>query len=155
MFPYILAQHAGWRPRYERYNRPGEYHNGGVGPFVCGFYVAACVAAGRMGLARRKLLALTELVKPWRENEAEWGFNEWIKAQTGAPSGRDWQTWTAAMYLYAAECVRQQGTLFFCDVAARNGTEARRRPRKIRAAACFFVSGLRARSRGVRPSTCC
>ena len=78
LFPYILPHHADWRPRYERFNRPGEYHNGGVWPFVCGFYVAACVAVGRMGLARQKLLALTELIKPWHENEAEWGFNEWI-----------------------------------------------------------------------------
>ena len=101
-------------------NRPGEYHNGGVWPFVCGFYVAACVAAGRMELARRKLLALTELVKPWHENEAEWGFNEWIKAQTGQPSGRDWQTWSAAMYLYAAECVQQQTTPFFDEIRAGN-----------------------------------
>src|ERR1019366_1410464 len=92
LFPYILPHHPDWRPRYEQFNQPGEYHNGGVWPFVCGFYVAACVAAGRMGLARRKLLALTGLVKPWHENEAEWGFNEWIKAQTGHPSGRDWQT---------------------------------------------------------------
>ena len=80
--------------------------------------MAACVAAGRMGLARRKLLALTELVKPWHENEAEWGFNEWIQAQTGQPSGRDWQTWSAAMYLYAAECVQQQGTPFFDEMRA-------------------------------------
>ena len=79
LFPYILRHHADWRPRYERFNRPGEYHNGGVWPFVCGFYVAACVAAGQMELASRKLLALTELVKPWHENEAEWGFNEWIQ----------------------------------------------------------------------------
>jgi hypothetical protein len=113
LFPYILPHHADWHPRYERYNRPGDYHNGGVWPFVCGFYVTACVAAGRMDLAARKLLALTKLVKPWHENEAEWGFNEWIHAQTGQPSGRDWQTWSAAMYLYAAECVQQQGTPFF------------------------------------------
>ena len=64
---------------------PGDYHNGGVWPFVCGFYVAACVAAGQMGLAERKLLALTELVRPWHENAAEWGFNEWIHAQTESP----------------------------------------------------------------------
>ena len=63
LFPYILPHQADWRPRYKSYNRPGEYHNGGVWPFVCGFYVAACVAAGRIGLARRTLLALTELVK--------------------------------------------------------------------------------------------
>ena len=118
LFPYILRRDPDWRPRYEQYNRPGEYHNGGVWPFVCGFYVAACVAAGRMELARRNLLALTELVKPWHENEAEWGFNEWIKARTGQPSGRDWQTWSAAMYLYAAECVQQQGTPFFDEMRA-------------------------------------
>jgi hypothetical protein len=35
-----------WRSRYEIYNRPGEYHNGGVWPFILGFYVAAIVAAG-------------------------------------------------------------------------------------------------------------
>ena len=28
------------------------------------------------------------------------GFNEWHKAQTGAASGQDWQTWSAAMFLY-------------------------------------------------------
>jgi hypothetical protein len=120
LFPYILRHQADWHARYERFNRPGEYHNGGVWPFVCGFYVAACVAAGRMGLARRKLLALTELVKPWHENEAEWGFNEWIQAQTGQPSGRDWQTWSAAMYLYAAECVQQQRTPYFDEIRAVN-----------------------------------
>jgi hypothetical protein len=118
LFPYILRHDPDWRPRYEQYNRPGEYHNGGVWPFVCGFYVAACVAAGRMGLAKRKLAALTELVKPWHENEADWGFNEWIQAQTGKPTGRDWQTWSAAMYLYAAECVRQGRTLFFDEIRA-------------------------------------
>ena len=74
LFPYILPHHADWLPRYERYNRPGDYHNGGVWPFICGFYVAACVASGQMDLAERKLLALTELVKPWHEKAAEVGF---------------------------------------------------------------------------------
>lgn len=116
LFPYIMPEHPDWRPRYDQFNLPGDYHNGGVWPFICGFYVASCVAAGRMGLARRKLLALTELVKPWHENCADWGFNEWIKAQTGRPSGRDWQTWSAAMYLYAAACVQQERTPFFDEI---------------------------------------
>src|SRR5690349_3176862 len=116
LFPYILPHHADWRTRYEGFNRPGDYHNGGVWPFVCGFYVAACVAAGRLELAKTHLVALTELVKPWHENKAEWGFNEWICAQTGQPSGRDWQTWSAAMYLYAATCVHQQRTPFFDEI---------------------------------------
>ena len=118
LFPYILPEHPDWRPRYEEYNMPGDYHNGGVWPFICGFHIAACVAAGRMALARRKLESLTELIKPWHENEAEWGFNEWIKAQTGKPSGRDWQTWSAAMYLYAAVCVERKRTPFFDEIRA-------------------------------------
>jgi hypothetical protein len=120
LFPYILPHHADWLPRYERYNRPGDYHNGGVWPFICGFYVAACVAAGKMDLAERKLIALTELVKPWHEDAAEWGFNEWIHAQTGKPSGRDWQTWSAAMYLYAAECVKLKRTPYFDRIREGN-----------------------------------
>ncbi len=113
LFPYVRRQDPDWRPRYEDFNRPGDYHNGGVWPFVSGFYVAACVAAGRHRLAREKLLALTEAVRPSHERELRWGFNEWLKAQTGAPSGRDWQTWSASMYLYAAACVEGRTTPFF------------------------------------------
>jgi hypothetical protein len=120
MIPYIQRDHPDWRPRYEQYGRPGEYHNGGVWPFVCGFYVAACVAAGRIGLAERKLAALTDLVRPAREHDVPFGFNEWFRAQDGAVCGQDWQTWSAAMYLYAAACVEQRRTPFFDEVRARD-----------------------------------
>ncbi len=116
LFPFIRRQDPDWMPRYEEYNRPGEYHNGGLWPFVCGFYVAACVAAGRMSLARRNLDALTDLVRGSRERPLTFGFNEWIKAQTGEPAGRDWQTWSAAMYLYAAACVERETTPFFDEI---------------------------------------
>jgi hypothetical protein len=46
--PLHPSHHADWLPRYERYNRPGDYHNGGVWLFICGFYIAACVVAGKM-----------------------------------------------------------------------------------------------------------
>ena len=118
LFPYILPEHPDWRPRYAEYNQPGTYHNGGVWPFISGFHVAACVAAGRMRLARQKLDSLTELVKPWHEDPADWGFNEWSHAKTGKPSGRDWQTWSAAMYLYAATCVERECTPFFDGIRA-------------------------------------
>jgi glycogen debranching enzyme len=97
---------------------PGEYHNGGVWPFVSAFYIAACVAAGRLRLAERRLLALTHMVKPAKQQDLDWGFNEWIKAQTGEPSGQNWQTWSAAMYLYAAACVQDRRTHFFEAVRA-------------------------------------
>ncbi|MFH1370087.1 MAG: glycoside hydrolase 100 family protein [Planctomycetota bacterium] len=115
-FPYVYPGDPDWRPRYEKYNKPGEYHNGGIWPFICGFYVAALVAAGRHQLAVKKLLVLTELVKPARAANVEFGFNEWFKAQDGSPRGEDWQTWSAAMYLYAASCVEQKRTPFFDQV---------------------------------------
>jgi len=116
LFPYIKPGDPDWIPRYERYNQPGEYHNGGIWPFICGFYVAALVAAGRYNLARKKLLALTELVRPTRVAEVEFGFNEWCRAQDGTPQGEDWQSWSAAMYLYAAACVEQKRTPFFEEI---------------------------------------
>jgi len=116
LFPYIRPGDPDWLPRYERYNQPGEYHNGGIWPFVCGFYIAALVAAGRYQLAQQKLVALSELVKPARQANVEFGFNEWCRAQDGTPQGEDWQSWTAAMYLYAATCVEQKRTPFFDEI---------------------------------------
>ncbi|MEO7034226.1 MAG: glycoside hydrolase 100 family protein [Polyangiaceae bacterium] len=116
-FPYMQPGDHDWRPRYAIYNQPGEYHNGGVWPFVCGFYVAACVAAGRHQLAQQKLEALAKLVKPWHENQCDWGFNEQVRAQTGEPIGRDWQTWSAAMFIYACECVATRSTPYFGQAA--------------------------------------
>jgi len=110
LFPYIRPADPDWRPRYEKYNRPGEYHNGGIWPFICGFYISALVAAGRYRLAEKKLSAFTELVRPARAAAVEFGFNEWFTAQEPAPRGQDWQSWSAAMYLYAAECVQTKST---------------------------------------------
>lgn len=113
LFPYILPEDPDWRPRYARYNRPGCYHNGGLWPFVCGFYVAALVAAGRYELAEQKLAALAELVRPTRLVNKRFGFNEWLDAQSAVPRGQDWQSWSASMFLYAAECVARRSTPFF------------------------------------------
>lgn len=113
LFPYIKPEDPDWRPRYQEYNRPGEYHNGGVWPFICGFYIAALVAAGKHRIAQKKLDTLAHAVKPAREANVKFGFNEWLRAQDGAPMGQDWQTWSAAMFLYAARCVELKETPFF------------------------------------------
>jgi len=118
-FPYVQPADPDWHPRYALYNPPGHYHNGGVWPFVCGFYVAALVAAGRPRLAQAKLRALTALVGLARNSPPVpphgLGFNEWFRAQDGQPAGEDWQTWSASMYLYAATCVEAGEARFFCD----------------------------------------
>ncbi len=121
LFPYIRPEDPDWRARYARYNPPGCYHNGGIWPFVGGFWVAALVAAGQHDLARAQLLELTERVRPTRVVNRAWGFNEWLNAQDGAPRGQDWQSWSAAMFLYAAECVAREATPFF-DALRRDET---------------------------------
>jgi hypothetical protein len=115
-FPYIHPEDHDWHVRYTEYNLPGEYHNGGIWPFICGFYVAALVAAKRFALAEEKLLVLTQCVKLSNTSSLEFGFNEWIKAQDGKPRGQDWQTWSASMYLYAAKCVETKTTPFFDEM---------------------------------------
>ncbi len=112
-FPYIREEDPDWMPRYKKYNQPGEYHNGGIWPFICGFYIAALVSAGKLILARKKLLSLANLIKQPRQAEVEFGFNEWHRAQDGTPQGQDWQSWSAAMFLYAAACVEKEKAIFF------------------------------------------
>lgn len=119
-FPYIRPGEPDWQKRYEKYNQPGEYHNGGIWPFICGFYIAALIAAGRYRLAEKKLIALTNLVRHSRVAQVDFGFNEWHRAQDGAPCGQDWQSWSAAMYLYAAWCVETGKTPFFDEMRKVN-----------------------------------
>lgn len=113
LFPFILPEDADWLPRYAQFNQPGDYHNGGIWPFIAAFHIAALVAAERHQLAKEKLYLLTDLIKGSRDTNLEYGFNEWYKAQDGKPMGQDWQTWSAALYLYAAKCVENNATPFF------------------------------------------
>ena len=120
LLPYIRLGEPDWMKRYEKYNRPGEYHNGGIWPFACSFYIAALVAADRYSLAEKKLIALTHLIRQTKEAKVDFGFNEWHRAQDGAPHGEDWQSWSAAMYLYAAYCVEHRKTPFFDEIRLSN-----------------------------------
>lgn len=118
-FPFIKPGDPDWRLRYEKFNMPGEYHNGGIWPFISGFYVAALVAAKKYRLAEEKLLALTEVIKTSNKTlnkTLKFGFNEWLKAQNGQPMGQNWQTWSAALYLYAVKCVEEKRTPFFDEI---------------------------------------
>lgn len=113
LMPFILPEDQDWRPRYAQFNLPGEYHNGGLWPFTLGFYISALVAAGRYELAAQKMSSLSGLVRRSHNDKLDYGFNEWLEARDCSPRGQDWQTWSAAMYLYAAACVEQGRTPFF------------------------------------------
>jgi glycogen debranching enzyme len=121
LFPYIRPEDPDWHPRYQVYGLPGDYHNGGIWPWISGLHIAALVAVGRERLARQHLEALAEAVRPARRAGVQYGFAEWIRAQDGEPRGQEWQTWSAAMFLYATACVETGTTPFFDDIRSRIG----------------------------------
>jgi hypothetical protein len=98
LMPAIEPGHPDWRDYYGTLNAPYRYHNGGIWPFIGGFYVAALVKAARLKEAAAALDRLTELNRAGQ-------FNEWHHGQTGEPLGVTCQAWSAGMYLFACECV--------------------------------------------------
>jgi hypothetical protein len=98
--PAVRPGDPDWRNYYGSLNAPHQYHNGGVWPFLGGFYVAALVKAGRKEAAASALQGLASL------NQAG-QFNEWHHGETGVPMGACDQAWSAGMYLFAWECVKR------------------------------------------------
>jgi len=94
-----------WRAYMVRHrqNLAWQYHNGGVWPFVGGFWVTALAAAGERELAH------SELIKVARANQlGEWQFNEWLHGRTLVPSGMPRQSWNAAAFLMAQQSLTKQ-----------------------------------------------
>ena len=105
LYPPVQPGEKDWREYYRvrNLNQPHHYHNGGAWPFIGGFYVAALVQAGRFDESRCQLDRLTAMVRLGKR--AEWEFNEWFHGSSGRPMGFAWQSWSAAMYLFAANAV--------------------------------------------------
>lgn len=108
LHPVIYPGSKDWREYYRNnnLNMPEQYHNGGIWPFVGGFYVAALVKAGRMEEAQRQLERLAAVNR--LGIEGEWEFNEWCHGRTGRPMGYPHQAWSAGMYLFADHCVQRE-----------------------------------------------
>jgi len=87
-----------WRAYMARHRQNFEhrYHNGGIWPFIGGFWVMTLALLGKRRLAARQLerLARVNAINGWE-------FNEWFHGKTGKPSGMAGQSWNAAMYLLA------------------------------------------------------
>jgi glycogen debranching enzyme len=110
LYPPVRPGERDWREYYRvrNLNQPDHYHNGGAWPFIGGCYVAALVQAGRMEEARRMFERLTEMVRQGKRGE--WEFIEWFHGISGRPMGYAGQSWSAALYLYAADTV-ERGTV--------------------------------------------
>ncbi|MDG6901979.1 MAG: hypothetical protein JRM80_08460 [Nitrososphaerota archaeon] len=76
-----------------------DYHNGGVWPFVGGFYVCALYSLG-VGYAEKQLGSLARANGVFREGETV-GFNEWLDGRKGEARGQYGQSWSAGMYIAA------------------------------------------------------
>jgi hypothetical protein len=98
-----------WRPYMQRHrqNLAWQYHNGGVWPFVGGFWV---MLLARLGKTREAWGELEKLAGVNRVND--WEFNEWFQGQTGEPMGMARQSWNAALYILAYRTL-VDGTRFF------------------------------------------
>jgi len=108
-----------WRGYMERHlqNLPYQYHNGGVWPFVGGFWVLLLVRQRRFRLAREELARLAAV-----NSLDDWGFNEWLHGKTGRPAGMRGQSWNAAMYLLASRAVEEK-TCLFPETSPRTGVK--------------------------------
>jgi len=94
----LSRQHELWRPYMARHqqNSVHQYHNGGIWPFVGGFWV---MALARLGLRSQAWSALAQLA---RVNALDdWRFTEWFHGKTLEPMGMAGQSWNAATFLLA------------------------------------------------------
>lgn len=98
----LSRQHELWRRYMARHqqNLQHQYHNGGIWPFVGGFWV---MALARLGLHD---LAWSELERLARANALDgWRFTEWFHGRSLAPMGMAGQSWNAATFLLARRAV--------------------------------------------------
>lgn len=94
----LTRQHELWRRYMERHqqNLVHQYHNGGIWPFVGGFWVMALARLGQRDLAWAELerLAQVNALDGWR-------FTEWFHGRSLQPMGMAGQSWNAATFLMA------------------------------------------------------
>ncbi|MDR6857290.1 glycoside hydrolase 100 family protein [Variovorax guangxiensis] len=99
----LTPQHPLWRLYMGRHqqNLVHQYHNGGIWPFVGGFWV---LMLGRLGLHEPAWSELARLAQVNALND--WRFTEWFHGRTLAPRGMAGQSWNAATFLLARRALR-------------------------------------------------
>ena len=99
----LTRQHDLWRRYMERHqqNLVHQYHNGGIWPFVGGFWVMALAQLGQRDLAWAELerLAQVNALDGWR-------FTEWFHGRSLQPMGMAGQSWNAATFLMARRALQ-------------------------------------------------
>jgi glycogen debranching enzyme len=91
-----------WRTYMERHNQnfPYQYHNGGIWPYVAGFWIMLLIEMGKKDLVEKDLARFAEACRI-----GDWSFNEWLHGRTGEPRGMAGQSWNAAMFILARQAL--------------------------------------------------
>lgn len=104
-----------WHSYFEKCDarEPYAYSNGGVWPFIGGFYIAALTRTGQHEKAGQELELLCQANK--LGNEQAWEFHEWLHGKTGqiGHSSAPFQSWSAGTFLFAAECISRRSIPYF------------------------------------------
>jgi sucrose-6-phosphatase len=101
VYPVVTPGDPDWRPYYtvNLLNLPNHYHNGGIWPFVGGFWVKYI---NKLGLKDVAISELHKLALINKEGLTEaWEFTEWAHGTTGRAMGKAYQAWSAAQYISA------------------------------------------------------
>ncbi len=114
--PPLTRRDELWRPYMARHrqNLEHQYHNGGIWPFVGGFWAMALARLGQREAAAGALAALTEA-----NARDQWRFTEWFHGRTLEPMGMAGQSWNAATFLLALDALRQGTDVFGEDRQTR------------------------------------
>ncbi|MFH4967333.1 HAD-IIB family hydrolase [Gaetbulibacter sp. M240] len=101
VYPVVSPGDPDWRPYYtvNLLNLPDHYHNGGIWPFVGGYWVKFINKLGFRDVAVSELYKLALINKEGMTDE--WEFTEWAHGKTGKPMGKSYQAWSAAQYISA------------------------------------------------------
>jgi len=108
LYPPITKKDKDWHSYFEKCDSkdPYQYSNGGIWPYIGGWYVAALVKTKQFSRAEEELEMLACANKLGKATE--WEFSEWLDGETGEPKGTPYQAWSAGMYIFAHECVKRK-----------------------------------------------
>lgn len=112
LYPVIYPGEAEWQDGMatRAQDVPHQYHNGGIWPFIGGFWVT--YVATHHSSALMPAEPDQELHKLAQANQLnDWQFNEYLHGQFGTPMGIAKQSWNAATYLLAYKAVAQGKSL--------------------------------------------